>query len=101
MNMAAPYVIGEISNITSPIIIGNELMGNMMFGNLMLITIFLVTTFSVAGSSSGNIISGLQIGSLIALITNILLLPLGLVSPVSLIFWFVFLMASIFFTSKN
>lgn len=97
--MGVPYVIGEISNITSPLIIGNDLMGNMLFGNLLLITIFLVTAFGVAGKS--DIIAGAQFGGVIALIANILLLPLGLVSPLPMVFWLVFIIAGVFLGGKQ
>ena len=99
--MSAPYTISEVSNITSPLLIGNELMGNMIFGHMLLITVFLVTTFTIAGSKTGDIMSGLTMGAVIAFICNIVLLPLNIVSPIPLIFWLIILMACLFLGGKG
>lgn len=99
--MGALYNISEISNITSPLLIGNELMGGMLFGHLLLLTIFLVTMFGISGSRGGDIISGSQLGAVFAFITNILLLPLNIVSPVPIVFWLVIMIGGLFFSGTR
>lgn len=93
--MPAPYTIPVMENITSPLIATNDLTGG--YGGLMLsMTVFIIITITIAGQRNSSIIDGLMFASIISIIVNLLLVPIGITSPVVLSIFIVIMVATLF-----